>query len=135
MHKRSYGESTPGAHGRITADTRDESAAADPPATSRHSVVRYVGFRATASGREYTMSVSDVGSTRDFVLLISHQAFATHETRFQDAPDVCSATLRRALAADPHLQPGESIVVTAQNLLDYRNDHLSPLEKRARNRG
>jgi hypothetical protein len=99
---------------------------------SRQAVVRYIGFRATALGREYTMRVSDVQSSRDFVLLISHQSFASRETRFQDAPDVCSNKLRCELAADPGLLPGESIAVTSQDLLDYSNSHLSSTQKRTR---
>ena len=106
----------------------------DARALPRQPIVRYVGFRSTARGREYTMRVSDVQSSRDFVLLISHQAFAAHEARFQDAPDVCSGKLRRELAADPDLLPGDGIAVTPQDLLDYRNSHLSSTEKRARTR-
>jgi hypothetical protein len=100
--------------------------------TARHVIVRYVGFRSTSEGREYTMRVADGLSSREFVLLISHRAFATREARFQDAPDVCSGKLRRALAADPDLQPDACMPVTAQDLLDYRGEHLSSLEKRAR---
>ena len=103
-------------------------------ALARQPIVRYVGFRSTARGREYTMRVSDVQSSRDFVLLISHQSFAANEARFQDAPDVCSGKLRRELAADPDLLPGDGIAVTHQDLLDYRNSHLSSTEKRARTR-
>jgi len=80
------------------------------------------------------MSVSEVGSSRDFVLLIAHDAFAAREARFQDAPDVCSAKLRRELGADPDLLPGDSMVVTSQDLLDYRNSHLTSIEKRARSK-
>ena len=57
--------------------------------TARQLVVRYVGFRSTTEGREYTMRVADGLSARDFVLLITHRAFADREARFQDAPDVC----------------------------------------------
>jgi hypothetical protein len=103
-----------------------------PPPASRQAIVRYVGFRATARGREYTMRVSDVQSSRDFVLLITHQAFADRETRFQDAPDVCSSKLRRELAADPGLLPGDGIAVTPQDLIDSRTSHLSSTEKRTR---
>ena len=101
---------------------------------ARQPVVRYMGFRATTQGREYTLRVSGIEASRDFVLLISHQSFAEHEARFQDGPDVCSARLRRELAADPDLLPGESITLTTQDLLAYRNTHLSPLEKRARSK-
>lgn len=100
--------------------------------TARHVIVRYVGFRSTSKGREYTMRVADGLSSREFVLLITHQAFAAREARFQDAPDVCSGKLRRALAAEPDLVPGDCMAVTTQDLLDYRGDHLSSVEKRAR---
>ena len=100
--------------------------------SSRQQIVRYVGFRSTSKGREYTMRVADGLSSREFVLLITHQSFAAREARFQDAPDVCSGKLRRELAADPDLLPGECIALTKQDLLDYRDDHLSSLEKRTR---
>ncbi len=113
-----------------TATAPREEAAAGP----RHPIVRYVGFRCTDSGREYTMRVSEGLSSRRFVLLITHQAFASREVRFQDAPDVCSAKLRRALAADPDLLASESMALTAQDLLDYRVAHNppSPSSRRAR---
>lgn len=100
------------------------------PQPSRNVIVRYGGFRATTRGREYTMHVADGQSSREFVLLITHQAFADREARFQDAPDVCSSKLRRELAADPGLVPGACMAVTAQDLLDYRGEHTSPLKKR-----
>jgi len=100
------------------------------PQPSRNLIVRYGGFRATARGREYTMHVADGLSSREFVLLITHQAFADREARFQDAPDVCSGKLRRELAADPGMVPGDCMTVTTQDLADYRGDHSSPLKKR-----
>jgi hypothetical protein len=125
--------STAGAHWSSDASSGALIASIDDtPKPSRQVIVRYVGFRATANGREYTMRVADGLSSREFVLLITHQAFASHQARFQDAPDVCSGKLRRELAADPGLLPGECMPVTAQDLLDYRSDHLSPIEKRAR---
>jgi hypothetical protein len=102
------------------------------PQPSRNVIVRYGGFRATARGREYTMHVADGLSSREFVLLITHKAFADREARFQDAPDVCSSKLRRELAADPGLVPGDCMTLTAQDLADYRVDHSAPLKKRER---
>jgi hypothetical protein len=101
---------------------------------SRHPIVRYVGFRSTTNGREYTMQVSDGLSSRSFVLIISHQAFASRQARFQDAPDVCSGKLRRELAADPDLLPCDSMAVTAQDLLDYKDtrEHRLATGKHAR---
>lgn len=123
------------AGGRWTSDAASGALIAsidEPSRSSRQPIVRYVGFRATTRGREYTMRVSDGLSSREFVLLITHESFASRETRFQDAPDVCSGKLRRVLAAEPDLLPGDCMAVTAQDLLDYRDDHLSSLEKRAR---
>jgi hypothetical protein len=105
---------------------------AAPLLISRQAVVRYVSFRSTAKGREYTMRVSDVQSSRDYVLFISHQAFADRETRFQDAPDLCSGKLRRELAAHPDLLPDAVIAVTPQDLIDYRDGHPSATDKRPR---
>src|SRR6185503_3360262 len=102
------------------------------PQPSRNVIVRFAGFRATARGREYTMHVADGLSSREFVLLITHKSFAAREARFQDAPDVCSSKLRRELAADPGLVPGDCMTVTTQDLADYRVDHTSPLKKRER---
>jgi len=121
---------------RWGSETSSAALIAAPDATPAQppwqGIVRYVGFRATARGREYTMHVADKLSSREFVLLIPHQAFADHEARFQDAPDVCSGKLRRVLTADPSLVPGDCMAVTAQDLLDYRGDHSSPLKKRER---
>ena len=125
--------STAGARWSSDASSRAVIASLDETSRSaRQPIVRYVGFRSTGQGREYTMRVADGLSSREFVLVITHKAFAAREARFQDAPDVCSGKLRRALAADPDLLPDACMAVTTQDLLDYRGDHLSPLEKRAR---
>jgi hypothetical protein len=100
----------------------------------RPPTVRYLGFRTTSEGREYTLSVADGLSSRVFVLLITHGAFASRETRFQDAPDLCFAKLHRELAADPHLVPGGSLRFTARELLDYRDarERRAPTTPRSR---
>ncbi len=103
-----------------------------PAQPARQTIIRYIGFRATTRGREYTMHVADGASSREFVLLITHQAFADREARFQDAPDVCSGKLRRELAANPGLEPADCTAVTKQDLLDYNGEHSSPLKKRER---
>jgi hypothetical protein len=82
--------------------------------------LRYLGFRTTAEGREYTLRVTAGFEHRDFVLLITHQDFASREARFQDAPDLCFAKLQRDLVADPGLAPGSRLVVTTRDFLEYR---------------
>jgi hypothetical protein len=99
--------------------------------------VRYLGFRTTADGREYSLRVTDGLEPRLFVLLITHEVFASREARFQDAPDLCFAKLQRDLVADPGLLPGPRLVLTAQELLEYRDarERRSPNRARRRSEG
>jgi hypothetical protein len=83
--------------------------------------VRYLGCRTTDEGREYTLRVNDGLEARLFVLLITREAFASQKARFQDAPDLCFGKLQRELMADPGLLPDARLVVTTQELLDYRS--------------
>lgn len=63
------------------------------------SVIQYVGFRASCSGRVYTFSVREPGALpREFTLTIPNEAFASHRARYQDAPDICSLRLHQELA-------------------------------------
>jgi hypothetical protein len=76
--------------------------------------------------------VTEGGEPRLFVVLIPHEAFASHQARFQDAPDLCFAKLQRELLANPDLAPGDSLVLTTQELQDYRTarDHRPPGRQR-----
>jgi hypothetical protein len=78
------------------------------------------------------VQVQGAEEPRLFVLFIAHATFAAGEARFQDAPDLCYAKLRRELAVDPELQPGATLVVTAQELLAYREEHRAPANRRPR---
>jgi hypothetical protein len=92
----------------------------DPPAVkSKTPTIFYVGFRATADGREYNLRVTDGLAPRLFVLLITHEAFATHEARYQDAPDLCFSKLSRDLEADPDLVPAARLELTVRELREY----------------
>ena len=108
---------TAGAEAATAVDARGSK----PPA------VRYLGFRTTAAGREYTLRATDDLETRLFVLLIPHEVFASRAARYQDAPDLCFARLQRDLVADPGLPAGPRLVLTARELLEYRD----ALERRA----
>ncbi len=64
------------------------------------SVIQYVGFRASASGRDYSFSVREPGAQpREYTLTIPNEAFVSHRARYQDAPDICSLRLHQELAA------------------------------------
>ena len=96
--------------------------------------IRYMGFRSTGDGREYTLRVEGEGDPRVFVILIPHAAFSERRARFQDAPDLCYAKLQRELALDAALAPGKTLVLTAADLADYRDlqTKRSPERKRRR---
>lgn len=107
-------------HTAPTAATPPLSDATRGAGKARPPAVFYVGFETTREGREYTLRVSDGVAARLFVLLITHEAFASRAARFQDAPDLCFGKLQRELVADPDLLPGSRLELTAQELLDYR---------------
>lgn len=98
----------------------------------RPASVRYLGFKATELGREYSLSVDGDGGSRLFSVIIPHSAFASRQVRFQDAPDLCFAKLQRELAADPTLAPGAAFVVSDLELAGYLEAQVkrSPERKR-----
>ena len=94
-------------------------------------IVSYLGFSATPKGREYTVRVSSGPETpRVFVLFIAHQAFAAGDARYQDAPDLCCARVRREIELDPAFTSDATLVVTQQEMLDYRGAHGPPSNRR-----
>jgi hypothetical protein len=103
-------------------------------AKPRSPSIRYMGFRCTGEGREYTLRVDGEGDPRLFVLVIPHAAFTEKQARFQDAPDVCFAKLQRTLAVDAQLLPGPPLVLTPADLAEYREIQAkrSPERKRRR---
>ncbi len=103
-------------------------------AKPRSPSIRYMGFRCTDQGREYTLRVDGEGDPRLFVLVIPHAAFAEKQARFQDAPDVCFAKLQRALAADAHLVPEGALVLTTADLTEYRELAAKRAPERKRRR-
>ena len=95
--------------------------------------IRYLGFRTTDDGREYTLRATGAGESRQFVMMIPHQAFATHQARFQDAPDLCCAKLTRVLAGETgDAQADAWLVLTAEELLEYRVARTAPSSGRKR---
>jgi hypothetical protein len=95
--------------------------------------IRYMGFRTTDDGREYTLRATGVGEPRDFVMMIPHQAFATKQARFQDAPDLCCAKLTRALAVETDEAPTvDRLVLTVEELTEYRVARTAPPSTRKR---
>jgi hypothetical protein len=96
--------------------------------------VRYIGFRATDEGREYSLRVDGEGDPRVFRLLIPHAAFSDKQARFQDAPDLCFAKLQRELVLDAALQPGPTLVLTPRDLAEYHELQTKRTPERKRRR-
>lgn len=103
----------------VAAETKRER----PAAKIRPPSVRFIGFRTTDSGREYTLSAGGESEERLFVVLIPTAAFTTHAVRYQDGPDLCFQRLQRELVANPELIAGTDLVVTEDELADYRRLH------------
>lgn len=104
----------------------------DPPVIrSKNPSICYLGFRSTSAGREYALRVSDGATPRVFLLLITHQAFADHEARYQDGPDLCFSKLSHDIDADPELQPAHCVELSVRELREYSSrDRPSPGPKR-----
>jgi hypothetical protein len=90
-------------------------------------IIQYVGFQVKDVVREYCFLVRDPPSeAREFKFSIGNEAFNAHRVRYQDAPDICSAKLRRELAASENNNPLEtSYSISEVELDEYRGAHTS----------
>jgi hypothetical protein len=87
-------------------------------------IVQFVGYEVSHLVREYRFSVREANSEpREFTLTIANAAFDGRRARYQDAPDICSARLRRELAADGNHPANAHFQITDQELDDYRGRH------------
>ena len=86
--------------------------------------VSYVGFKSLPAAREYTLRVTQAdGSSHDFRLAISNDAFLSRHVRYQDAAEICFLKLQRAvIACEPGL-PATKQDVTEQDFEEYRLAH------------
>ena len=87
-------------------------------------LMRYMGFESKNGGREYTFEVRYAADDiRDFTLIISNEAFASHRVRYQDGPGVCSLKLRQELMANANHPSRTNFLITDSELEDYRSGH------------
>lgn len=117
-----------------SAGGSQDTSGAPSIARVRPASIRYMGFEADGDGRRYTLRVEGEGGPRVFVLLIPHTAFSEHKARFQDAPDLCYARLQRELARDAALLPREPLVLTTEDLAEYREQQTKRSSERKRKR-
>ena len=109
-------------------------AAAKSPRPPRPPAICFLGFRATADGREYSLRVTGESEPRHFLLFIGHEVFASRQLSFQDAPDFCFARMQSDLSANPDLLPGPRRALTAEDFLEYHRSRQSPAAARRRRR-
>jgi hypothetical protein len=88
--------------------------------------VAYVGFKSIPSAREYTFRVIQAdGTSHDFHIAVSNDAFLSRNVRYQDAAEICFLKLQRALIA---CEPGQLPVaqaLTAGDFEEYRLAHAA----------
>jgi hypothetical protein len=85
-------------------------------------LVRYVGFQANASVREYTFAVHEAATEPlDYTLSIANEAFVSRRARYQDGPEICSLRLRRELDAYANHPPTTHFCVTDAELATYQD--------------
>lgn len=88
--------------------------------------LEYIGFTSRETKREYTMRLQEIATEpRDFVLVISGEAFRTQRARFQDGPDICYRKMLRELAACEGTGqfPDGVLYVTDAEIDLYREEH------------
>jgi hypothetical protein len=84
-------------------------------------LMQYLGFKPKNEWREYSFQVPYAAEDiRDFTLTILNEAFTSHRVRYQDAPDVCSAKLRRELSANPTHPSHTNFAISDSELADYK---------------
>jgi hypothetical protein len=103
-----------------------------PTGAQRPASIRYLGFRSTGEGRAYTLRVDGGETPRVVTITIPHDAFASKQARFQDAPDICFAKLQRELALNADLPDGLELLVSRTEIDDYRDGQSRRTPERKR---
>jgi hypothetical protein len=91
---------------------------------SKEVLVQFMGFQSKDTVREYTFQVRELSTDpREFTISIDQDAFNARLVRFQDAPDICSARLRRELTAFANHPEESHFHITRAELEEYRSSH------------
>lgn len=87
-------------------------------------VLQYLGFQTVGPIREYAFTLRGAsGVSSEYFVTIANDAFVTHRVRYQDAPDICSARLRREFTASVDYPPSTRFSITDAELADYQRAH------------
>ena len=87
--------------------------------------IQYVGFSVVAASRTYFFrAIRALEEVREFTVKVESEAFRTTPLRFQDAPDVCLARLRRELDREtPESRAKLHLLVEEQDIQEYAHRH------------
>ncbi|HEY3120005.1 MAG TPA: hypothetical protein VGL15_05235 [Vicinamibacteria bacterium] len=84
-------------------------------------LLEYLGFRATAEGRDYFLRARHDDQRRSYTITIAQEAFTAGRARFQDGPELSYLKLRDELAAHGNAPPIEdTFLINDAELAAYR---------------
>lgn len=93
--------------------------------------VEYVGFRTSATKREYVLRSHFGPEVREYTVGIVLSAFTTGRARYQDGPEICYLRLMRELEADPGMAGAADFTITDTELTAYVTAHTTPARSRS----
>ena len=92
--------------------------------------VQYVGFTAKATVREYSFLVRETAiDSHEITFTILNETFTSRRLSFQNAPDICSLMLHRALADSANNPLKAHYRISETELDDYHESHSSRAAK------
>jgi hypothetical protein len=83
-------------------------------------LLEYLGFRATAEGRDYFLRARHDDERRSYTVSIAQEAFTAGRARFQDGPELSYLKLRDELAAHPDAPAEDAFHINDAELAAYR---------------
>lgn len=89
--------------------------------------IQYVGFSVVAASRIYSFrAIRAPEEVREFTVKVQSETFRTTPLRFQDAPDICLARLRRELDREtPESRAKLHLLVEEHDIQEYVQRHYS----------
>ena len=94
-------------------------------------LLEYMGFESTAEGRDYAFHVRfSAQDSRNYIVRIAREAFASRRVSYQDGPNVCSSRLKRELTANPDAPTGTSFLIDVGEIDDQKLRHIAEAAKR-----
>jgi hypothetical protein len=94
--------------------------------------IEYVGFKATAGGREYTLHARSAESGRDYRVSIPNGLFVSGRAKFQEGPELAYQKLQREMAAQDAEPAKDSFTITDAELDAFREAHRAQVRPRRR---